>query len=141
MSIHLEKVGLKDAETYFEPHVTISVVDEKGQLVGPQQNTPNAKKKKPQYVLFGHTIHIQPSWDELVHQRLTIFFEFKHFKFQKKKTSTRCFSILETKEIKSAEQTLNLELYKKPTDFTKKSISLFTVKPLYTHIQVTLQKH
>lgn len=141
VSIFLEKIGLKDAETYFEPHVTVTIVNEIGQLVGDPQDTPNSKNKKPQWVHFGHWIHLQPTWDELCNQKLTVFFEFKHFKFQKKKVSTRCFAFLETREIKSPEQKLNLELYKKPTDFTKKKLALFTVKQLYACITVQLQKH
>jgi hypothetical protein len=76
---------------------------------------------------------------------LCLFFEFKHFKPAKKKISTRCFALLEAAELAKAQsrsgQTVCLELYKKPTDFSRKALSLFTIKQLYLHCAVTFTKH
>lgn len=73
---------------------------------------------------------------------LCLFFEFKHFKPQKKKISTRCYALLESKELQQAKgQSVCLELYKKPTDFGRKSLSLFTIKQLYLHLTIAATKH
>lgn len=47
---------------------------------------------------------------------------------------------MEKDEIKPNSE-LCLELYKKPTDFTKKRVNLFTVKPLFLHVKLIFQKH
>lgn len=74
---------------------------------------------------------------------LCLFFEFKHYKPAKKKISTRCFALLESGELERGAQQgqVCLELYKKPTDFSRKSLSLFTIKQLYLHLNLTLTKH
>jgi hypothetical protein len=75
---------------------------------------------------------------------LCIFFEYKHYKPQKKKISTRCYAFLEAAELnraRSAPPPVCLELYKKPTDFTRKNLSLFTIKQLYLQLGFTFTQH
>jgi len=141
-SITIEKIGLKDAQTYIQPHITVSVADSKGTVIE-KQDTPQTNKSKPNYVMFGTTVHIQTPLEEF-QKGCSVFFEFKHYKPKKKKISTRCFAFMEYDEIlkaKTGGAPLSLETYQKPTDFTKKKLNLFTIKQLYVHCQLAFVKH
>jgi len=142
-SVLIDKIGLKDAQTYINAHLTISVADSKGNVLE-KQDTPPSNKLKPQYVTFGTNVFIQTPLDDFKSD-YAVFFEFKHFKPKKKKTSTRCFAFMELDEIMSAKDktggALLLEIYKKPTDLTRKKLNLFSIKKLYLHVQLTFVKH
>jgi hypothetical protein len=138
LSIKIDKIGLKDAQDYLGPYLTVSVVDGKGNILE-QQDTPKSRNKKPQYVLFDTEVHIQTHWDKINESGYTIFFEFKHFKAAKKKNSVRCYAFMEKGEVKNG--AIALELYKKPTDFSRKNVHLFTIKQLFLTMNVTLTKH
>jgi len=153
LSIVIDKIGLKDAQTYIGAYITVSVATVSGQVLE-TQDTPKSNDLKPNYVLFGHTVHVQSSVEDLLARDLCLFFEFKHFKPAKKKISTRCFAMLESAELRkivqanaasggqqAGAQPICLELYKKPTDFSRRSLSLFTIKQLYLHANVILTKH
>lgn len=132
---------MKDAESYISPHLTISVSDREGHQSEPQ-DTPSSNNLKPNYVHFGDTIHIQTTLEELQEKGGSVFIEFKHYKPKKKKISTRCFAVLEYDEIvKAKNQQICLELYQKPTDFTKRRLNLFTIKKLYLHLTVQHNQH
>ena len=66
-----------------------------------------------------------------------VIFEFRHFKKEKSKISTKCWAFLEREELKPGEHVL--ELYKKPVDLKRKKLSLFTVKPLYLHLEIVME--
>jgi len=141
-SVVIDKIGLKDAQTYIDASITVSVADSRGNIVE-KQDTPKSKKLKPNYVMFDTTVHTQTPLDDFA-KGYSVFFEFKHYKPKKKKVSTRCFAFMEYDEILKAKQTgqpLSLELYQKPTDFTHKKLNLFTVKQLYVHVQLAFVKH
>jgi hypothetical protein len=141
VSLSLEKIGLKDAQTYIGAYLTVSLATPSGEIVE-SQDTPKSGNLKPNYVNLGNTVHIQTSLEEIAKKELCIFFEFKHYKPAKKKISTRCFALMEAKEIqKAVGQTVCLELYKKPTDFARKNLSLFTIKQLYLHLGVVTTRH
>lgn len=148
LSLTLEKIGLKDAQTYINSYITVSVAAPNGQMIE-SQDTPKSNSLKPTYVLFANTtVHIQTTYEEIIAKNLCIFLEFKHYKPAKKKTSTRCFALIEAKELEkmhqqgSSSSAVCLELYKKPTDFSRRtSLSLFTIKQLYMHLAVTFTKH
>ncbi|KAJ1487554.1 cytoskeletal adhesion-domain-containing protein [Baffinella frigidus] len=57
-----------------------------------------------------------------------VFFEFKHFKKDKNRISTRCWCFLEREDLAPGAHVL--ELYKKPADLKRKNIHLHTVKEL-----------
>lgn len=137
-SIVIEKIGLKDAETYIDPRITITLVDGKGQPVGPVQETPPSNVHQDKYIQIGRTCHIQKMVEDF-QEGYALFFEFKHYKPKKNKVSTRCYAFMEKDELKQGPVTL--ELYKKPTDFTKKNPALFSIKPLYLHLRVSLHRH
>ncbi|KAK3092632.1 hypothetical protein FSP39_005182 [Pinctada imbricata] len=133
ITVRVERIGLKDATQYIDPFISISVKDSAGTDLTTSQDTPVAAHKEEQYVKFSDDVHIQKSLDSLP-MGFAIFFEFKHFKPKKKVVSTKCWAFMEKDEIK--EGPVVLELYKKPTDYKRKSIKLLTVKPLYLHLKV-----
>jgi hypothetical protein len=112
-------------------------------VIGPQQDTPISQNLRPLYVEFGRLVHLQTPVEEM-DKGWAVFFEFKHYKPQKKKISTRCFAFFEHDEIMAAQRDnkkeVALELYKKPTDFEKRRLTLFSVKPLYLHLQLIFQR-
>jgi hypothetical protein len=137
ISIYIDKIGLKDAQSLANGRITVSV-EEKGEVLE-EQSTPESNSKKLHYINFQETVYIQKPFDQFS-KDTSIFFEFKHFKQQKNKLSTKCFAFVEYEEIQKAGDAC-LELYKKPTDFTKKKLSLVTAKMLYLHIRITLHQH
>eukprot|EP00698_Gefionella_okellyi_P012472 TRINITY_DN3358_c0_g1_i4.p1 TRINITY_DN3358_c0_g1~~TRINITY_DN3358_c0_g1_i4.p1 ORF type:complete len:271 (+),score=44.42 TRINITY_DN3358_c0_g1_i4:88-900(+) len=138
LTIVLEKIGLKDAQSnYQDPFITISVMDGK-QCIGRAQDTPTLppQRRQPSYVLINHNVYIQTPLERLPPD-CAIFFEFKHYKPRQKKISTRCWSFLEMDEIKPGP--LALEVYRKPTDLQKRRLSLLSVKPLYLHLNLSIR--
>lgn len=138
LSIDIDKIGLKDAQTYINAFMTVSVVDGKGNVVS-TQDTPATNRNAPQHVLFDVSVNIPQTMEELKDKYL--FFEFKHYKPKKGKKSVRCYTFMEYKEIEQGQgRQVRLELYKKPTDFSRRRVNLFTVKQLFLHVtcQVTL---
>ncbi|XP_049614078.1 axin interactor, dorsalization-associated protein isoform X3 [Syngnathus scovelli] len=137
LTIRIEKIGLKDAGQCIDPYMTISVKDLNGVDLNPVQDTPVATKKEDIYIHFIMDVEIQRHLEKLP-KGAAIFFEFKHYKPKKRFTSTKCFAFLEMDEIKPGP--VVIELYKKPTDFKRKKLQLFTKKPLYLHLHQTLHK-
>uniref|UniRef100_A0A8D2ABW6 Axin interactor, dorsalization-associated protein n=1 Tax=Sciurus vulgaris TaxID=55149 RepID=A0A8D2ABW6_SCIVU len=123
LTIRIEKIGLKDAGQYIDPYITV--------------NTPVASRKEDTYVHFNVDIELQKHIEKLT-KGAAIFFEFKHYKPEKRFTSTKCFAFMEMDEIKPGP--IVIELYKKPTDFKRKKLQLLTKKPLYLHLHQTLHK-
>lgn len=142
--LFIDKIGLKDAVTYLSPHLTVLVTSAQGPPLE-QQDTPNTHTLLSPYITYNRTIYLQTSLQKIQQNKLTIFIEFKHYKPAKKKYSTRCFALLEYEEILSAatnsDKGVCLELYKKPTDWSKKNLNLLSVKKLYLHITCQLHQH
>uniref|UniRef100_A0A915JMU8 C2 Aida-type domain-containing protein n=1 Tax=Romanomermis culicivorax TaxID=13658 RepID=A0A915JMU8_ROMCU len=134
-TITIDKIGLKDADSYVDPFITISVKDNEGRDLTPIQNTKPSYYTEGKYIIYKVDIYIQKSLEELP-KGYAIFFEFNHFKERKKRVSTRCYSFVEADEIKNGP--VVCELYKKPPDYTRKKLQLFTEKPLYLHLLFTL---
>lgn len=135
VTFDVEKWGLKDAEDYVDPRVTVCVYDPYGNPMESEQDTPLATSKKGMHVHFGFRVHIQTPVRKMKEANAAVFFEFKHWKPKKKKISTRCFAFLEMDELK--EGAIALEQYKKPTDTKRKKLKLHTIKPLYLHLTTT----
>mmetsp|Transcript_10028 Transcript_10028/g.20934 ORF Transcript_10028/g.20934 Transcript_10028/m.20934 type:complete len:294 (-) Transcript_10028:93-974(-) len=137
LGIYIEKFGFKDATIFIDPFITISVVDRESGLMESQQDTPPSNRNKPNYVLFGQTVHIQTPVNHMSHGS-AIVFEFKHFKPKKKKVSTKAWAFMEVDEFRDNHGAkLSLEIYQKPTDFNRKKLKLLSVKPLYLHVELT----
>lgn len=83
-------------------------------------------------------MYIQTPFEKLPDD-FAIFFEFKHYKPDKKKVSTRCFAFMEKDEC-IASPNIQLELYTKPTDLTRKNIRLHSIKPLYLNLKLSYRK-
>ena len=135
------KFGLKDAASYVDPFVTVSVVNGAGILKEATQDTPVTNRREPQHVMFGDTVHVQTPLKDLGDDA-TVVLEFKHYKPKKKKISTRCWAFFTLGEVdlrSGAAQRLALELYSKPTDLKCKKLSLHTKKELYAHLDVIVQ--
>eukprot|EP00753_Platysulcus_tardus_P006348 PLAT14150.1.p1 GENE.PLAT14150.1~~PLAT14150.1.p1 ORF type:complete len:293 (-),score=87.84 PLAT14150.1:101-979(-) len=138
IEIAFEKYGLKDAERYIQPYVTISVARKTDVVAMESQDTPRAVAKKPTYVMFEVNVHLQTDLETLMEEEAAVFFEFKHYKPRKSKVSTRCWAVMEAAEIEDGPKVL--ENYKKPSDYRLKKIKLFTEKPLYVHMVITLHR-
>jgi len=143
LKLTIDSIGLKDATTYLDPFITVSVRSGPSDkhLWGLEQNTPQPKAKaEGQHIPFGGVpVFIQTPLDELVRQKANIFLEFKHWKPKKQKVSVRCWSMLGWDELEKAENcTKELEIYAKPADFSARTFHKHSVKPLYLTIGVTM---
>ncbi|EFJ50605.1 hypothetical protein VOLCADRAFT_120601 [Volvox carteri f. nagariensis] len=135
--IFIEKWGLKDAMSYTDPRVVVSVRDEKGQAVEAVQETPVGRSNLS-YVFFENTVYIQTPINQLS-DKSAIFFEFRHFKPKKSKKSIKAYCYMEMDEIKNGPVTL--EVYKKPAIYKRnKKPALLSIKPLYLHLDLTVQQ-
>jgi len=132
----IEKIGLKDAQDYIDPYMTILVADNKQNLLD-SRDTPVAADKRATHVAFNCQVYLNVSLEDMHRQGAAIFFEFKHYKPKKKKVSTRCWAFMELSELKPDEEMV-LEIYHKPTDLKKKKLNLHSEKPLYLHLYATL---
>eukprot|EP00928_Gymnodinium_smaydae_P070937 TRINITY_DN54669_c0_g1_i1.p1 TRINITY_DN54669_c0_g1~~TRINITY_DN54669_c0_g1_i1.p1 ORF type:complete len:314 (+),score=59.29 TRINITY_DN54669_c0_g1_i1:69-944(+) len=134
VSIRIEKIGLKDAQDYIDPYMTVIVADNapKPNMVD-THDTPVSIERRATHVMFNHTVYLNISLEDMQKQGAALFFEFKHYKPKKKKVSTRCWAFMELSELR-ADDEMVLELYQKPTDLKKKSIKLHTEKQLYLHL-------
>ncbi|RLO10361.1 hypothetical protein DYB28_001779 [Aphanomyces astaci] len=154
VTILIQKIGLKDVERYVDPQIVVSVVDKDLVVVEEKQDTSIAVGRVAPYIMFDSAIELRThlhvlrqSMSRCCLGRLkhcyvddsTIYFEFVHYKKAKRKKSVRCWAMLEMDEIKAGGGPLALELYTKPCDVAKKRVHLFTVKPLYLHVDIRLE--
>mmetsp|Transcript_41965 Transcript_41965/g.111802 ORF Transcript_41965/g.111802 Transcript_41965/m.111802 type:complete len:226 (+) Transcript_41965:1217-1894(+) len=136
LSLRVHKVGLKDYDEYVEPFISVVVCDKRGRVLE-TQNTPVAYKREKAdhlerggYLVFDQTVHLQTQLEHIYEGNSGIFFELKHWKDGKKKTSCRCWALVERDEIEDGEH--SMELYKKPADYRRRKgkITLFSVTKL-----------
>lgn len=135
ISITVNSIGLKDAQTYIDPFIAVSVVAPSGEVLE-TKNTRKSNRSEHQFITYDDEIPLKYTIEQFIKGDLALFFEFNHFKPKKNKVSTRCYAFLERKEIEAcvSGQIMALELYKKPTDLTRKRVQLFTVKQLFLHV-------
>ena len=132
LSVTVQKVGLKDAGSYIDPYVIVTVADARACVVE-QQFTPVAARQTGQYVYFDDVVvNLDIPLEHVLEGNCSVFFEFMHYKPKKGKVSCRCWSLIEKDEIVSGN--MGLELYQKPADFRKKRIHLHTIKELFFYI-------
>eukprot|EP01006_Ploeotia_vitrea_P013812 TRINITY_DN3603_c0_g1_i1.p1 TRINITY_DN3603_c0_g1~~TRINITY_DN3603_c0_g1_i1.p1 ORF type:complete len:311 (-),score=29.24 TRINITY_DN3603_c0_g1_i1:122-1054(-) len=138
LRITIEKIGLKDASTYFEPFFRISVRTSDGGEIETSQETPSpGTPRKDKMVVFMHKVYVQTPLNRLP-EDVGIFFEFCHWKPKKKKVSVRCWSLLTKEEIdKCGAGSLQLELYAKPADFKRKKFAKHSAKD-YALLHISL---
>jgi len=138
VSVKVLKMGIKDAETYIDPFLTILVADARGKVID-THDVPAMAERSPQYVHFQHIAYLRISLEDMQRNQCSIFYEFKHYKPKKKKVSTRCWCFMEMNELKPDQESV-LEIYHKPTDLAKKKLKLHSVKSLYFHLIPTLAR-
>jgi len=139
MTITIDRVGIKDAGTYLDPFMIVTLADARASIIE-QQMTPVATTQRGQYVYFDNiAVNFETPFEHVLEGNCGVFFEFCHFKQAKNKVSCRCWGFLENDEIVEQES-ISLELYKKPADFRRKRIHLFSVKELYLYINVKIRR-
>merc|ERR1719174_1776081 len=136
--IRIEKIGLKDAQEYIDPFMTVLVADPRTNTLD-THDTPVAPERRATHVIFNHQVYLNISLEDMQRQSAALFFEFKHYKPKKKKISTRCWAFMELNELKMDDEIV-LEIYHKPTDLRKKKLKLHSEKPLYLHLYATFIK-
>lgn len=132
IGLRIDKIGLKDAQDYIDPIITVLVADPVGNLLD-THDTQMAKERRATHCIFNQQVFLNISLEDMEKQRAALFFEFKHYKPKKKKISTRCWAFMELSELKRDEEIV-LEIYHKPTDLKKKKLKLHSEKPLYLHL-------
>ncbi|GFO27435.1 axin interaction partner and dorsalization antagonist [Plakobranchus ocellatus] len=135
LTVKIEKIDLKEASQYLDPFITVSVRDANEKLLSASQDTPVASRKTESELIFNKMVHIQKTIESLP-PGFAIFFEFKHYKPKKESISTKCWALMEQDELKEGH--LALEIYRKPTDYSRKALKLLSVKPYYLHLQLSL---
>ena len=138
ISLHTSKLGFKDVSIFADPTLTISIVDSNGVIIEQPDEIKATEISEPFHVVFNREVVFNTPM-RLIENNFGFFFEFKHFKAKKKKVSTKAWCFLEQDEIQGESgKEICLEIYKKPTDFTRKTFNLLSVKPLYLHIRVDM---
>lgn len=135
VALRIDKIGLKDAQEYIDPTLTILVSDARTNLLD-THDMPASSERRATHVVFNQQVYLNVSLEDMKKQGAALFFEFKHYKPKKKKISTRCWSFMELNELKPDEEIV-LEIYHKPTDLKKKKLNLHSEKPLYLHLYAT----
>lgn len=131
----IEKIGLKDAQDYIDPFMTVLVADARANILD-SRDTNFGSERRATHVIFNQQVYLNVSYEDMERSGSAIFFEFKHYKPKKKKISTRCWAFMELAELKRDEEIV-LEIYHKPTDLKKKKLNLHSEKPLYLHLFAT----
>ncbi len=67
LSVVLDKIGLKDAQTYLNAFISVSLAASSGAVLE-SQDTPQATNLKPNYVVLGNTVHIQTTLEDILHR-------------------------------------------------------------------------
>jgi len=137
LTVFLDKIGIKECATLLDCYITMHVKDEFCVDVSAAQDTAITNHKDPPYIVFSYNL-LMTTPLELFPKGAAIFFELHHFKPKKSSSSCKCFTFMEMDELK--EGGAALELYKKPTDFKRKKLTLLSVKPLYLHVKLKLEK-
>jgi hypothetical protein len=144
VSFLLHSIGVKDAEGYVNPFISIVVTSPTGPVVE-VQDTPflTLSDSIDRHLTIDQTVHLHTTVDRIRTEGLSVFFELRHWKGGKKKVSVRCFALLELTELEEAARRdrVALEVYKKPTDWNKKRLNLLSIKPLYLNLSCTITQH
>eukprot|EP00466_Bigelowiella_natans_P012062 jgi/Bigna1/85943/estExt_fgenesh1_pg.C_70069 len=99
-------------------HVVVVVVDEKGQVLGQAYRTPKGNLLAPLYIICPSS---EDEKKKIKAGKRFIFFQIKHEKMKQDfgKMSTRCFAFHNFAKPSLDGKNLSLQLFKKPTDFTR----------------------
>lgn len=64
ITLTIDKIGLKDAQSYINSFIAVSLALDNGSIFE-SQKTPISTSLKPNYVSFGHTVHLQMTFEEI----------------------------------------------------------------------------
>merc|ERR1719393_48118 len=76
VALRIDKIGLKDAQEYIDPFMTVLVADTRQCLLD-THDTPIAKERRAMHVVFEHQLYLNVSLEDMQKQQAAIFFEFK----------------------------------------------------------------
>lgn len=135
ITVKIEKIGLKNASSHIDPYFIVTCKDIAGVDLCKSQKTPTAMRRDDTFLYFGIDVEIQICVERMP-RNAAVFFELKHYKPQKRATSSKCFAFMEQDELKAGPCVI--ELYRKPIDYKRKKLALLTSKPLYLHLNLSL---
>ena len=138
-SIHIDRIGLKDAENYIDPYIVVAYANRRAEVVESQE-TPVAREKFEKHVVFNTEVHLHTPIEEMREAAGAIFFSFMHYKPRKQKKSCRCWAFMEMDELEDGE--VVLEIYHKPVDYRRRKnrINLHSRKPLFLHLDCRIRE-
>ena len=143
LTVTVNRIGLKDAGEYIDGRMRVVLRNKLGNVVRDNDFvTPISNNKEDQHILFDHDVHIQHPFNE-INEKCALFFEFIHYKAMEKKLSCKAWSFMDMAEIRKAAKdggSAVLEVYAKPVDPLHKRFNLLSVKQLYLHVTVNLQR-
>jgi len=162
------KIGLKNAmeEAYKQSYVEVSLVDRDPKMqyynkeikaycdwtvVAKPQRTRFAKETEhetsvaswAQYLVFDHEIILPLSREQILQRPgLALFFEFKHYKPEKRRDSCKCYSYIshnDMTQLRAGHLELMIWRCEKPTNYVMAHRKRLSVKPLYLHVDIQFE--
>ena len=144
----------KDAHKYKEPHLLISVVDKKGQLVEAVQRTPDATVEG-QTLIFDYVVSLETTRNQLVDCGGAIFFELRQWKcshltvgefdlfeteHEEGRHSVKAYAYINGTEIQHMACRLPIFKSGKPTDFRRlwQPVPLSQTHELFMHMDMII---
>merc|ERR1719356_1291349 len=67
VAIRVDRIGLKDAQEYIDPFMTVIVTDDKVNILD-THDTPVAKERQATYFIFGHQVYLNVSFEDMSHR-------------------------------------------------------------------------
>jgi hypothetical protein len=106
--IGVDKIGIKNPQELFQPYITISLRNNKGELMEEMHETCYSSKFQGNHIIFNsELIKITTPVSELP-PGAAVFFELSHYKPSKRKISIKCFAFMEQDEFKKGQIALEL---------------------------------
>merc|ERR1712166_146458 len=147
-------MGKKDAHKYKEPHLLISVVDKKGQLVEAVQRTPDATVEG-QTLIFDYVVSLETTRNQLVDCGGAIFFELRQWKcshltvgefdlfeteHEEGRHSVKAYAYINGTEVQHMACRLPIFKSSKPTDFKRlwQPVPLSQTHELFMHMDMII---
>nr|CAB3220662.1 axin interactor, dorsalization-associated protein [Phallusia mammillata] len=137
VTVNIVKIGLKDAADHIDPVITVSCKDLNGVELCAKQTTPTPTSRDDTYLTYDVNVELQMPLEKMS-KGTGVVFELYHYKPKRRATSLKCYAFMEIDELKSGPCVI--ELYNKPYDNKRKKLTLLTKKPLYLHLNLSLEK-
>jgi len=134
LTIRVHSIGVNHPEKYIQPFIAVSLKDDIGLSITPDQDVRWPVKIEKPFVVFEKDVEIQ-RYVENIYKGCAIYFELKYYRKKEKLVTTKCFTFLEVKAIKSGPFTL--ALFKTPVKYTKRHLAPIS-KPLYLRVDLSV---